>query len=281
VNAIKPLQQSAATDLSRTLACRNRMYVTRGACLNDMTAGFSGYSAEKMKADVGWSLENLCYVEFQSLTEFCSNYFQNPKYFREDVYPQQTASHLFAVWMIFEQLLATVAHGRVESEVCLTDYNTAMKVEYSWMYAFYQRNQQWITDADGIARHTVENCSKTLRLAQNARRASLDDKEVTALFQLIIAYYERMFFLNEGARSSFINRVLRELHDHHKSTYSSYAERLATLLSILGDFHRLVASNREFYTLITLYRSDGVMEQKSGHQRSVLSFHDLRRSAES
>lgn len=48
---------------------------------------------------------------------------------------------------------------------------------------------------------------------------------------------EKGMFVNQGILKAFVNRVLRELHQDYESTYSVYAERLATLTAVIGEFH--------------------------------------------
>ncbi|KAH7705673.1 hypothetical protein AAVH_27113 [Aphelenchoides avenae] len=68
----------------------------------------------------------------------------------------------------------------------------------------------------------------------------------------------------------FVCQVLRELHEHYQSTYLDYAERLATLTSILGQFHEKFRAHEEFYTLLSLY--------DSSEWKGFSNFIDLRRS---
>ena len=44
-------------------------------------------------------------------------------------------------------------------------------------------------------------------------------------------------FVNAASHKAFVSRTLRELHEHYRSTYSNYAERLGTLTMIMGEFN--------------------------------------------
>lgn len=59
-------------------------------------------------------------------------------------------------------------------------------------------------------------------------------------------------FADEQRYNWFVKQVLRELHDHYASTYWSYAERLATLTDILGEFH--VSKDLDFPKSIKIRR---------------------------
>lgn len=48
---------------------------------------------------------------------------------------------------------------------------------------------------------------------------------------------EKELFVDASLVKSLVNKVLRELHEHYKNTYWSFAERFATLTTLLGEFH--------------------------------------------
>ncbi|KAH7714919.1 hypothetical protein AAVH_17721 [Aphelenchoides avenae] len=100
------------------------------------------------------------------------------------------AQHFLAIWLKLEQTLATVSHGRVDNEVCLSDYETTFPVTYDWHYAIYYRHMtMFVSDPGPLAALNLENSSELLRISQIVRRASLDNLEVTAMTQFLIAYY--------------------------------------------------------------------------------------------
>ncbi|KAH7723359.1 hypothetical protein AAVH_09075 [Aphelenchoides avenae] len=84
---------------------------------------------------------------------------------------------------------------------------------------------------------------------------------------------EKDLFADQFAVQRFVGQVLRELHKHYQSTYLDYAERLATLTSILGQFHEKFRAHEEFYTLLSLYDTNEGLTWKG-----FTNFVDLRRS---
>lgn len=89
----------------------------------------------------------------------------------------------------------------------------------------------------GVVTPSVLTCheqSKTVR--RTVRRLSTSRGTTNALIESIRSL-EKDVFADTQRYHRFVNQVLRELHDHYKSTYWSYAERLATLTDILGEFH--------------------------------------------
>ncbi|KAH7699763.1 hypothetical protein AAVH_33130, partial [Aphelenchoides avenae] len=100
------------------------------------------------------------------------------------------SQHFLAIWLKLEQTLATVSRGTADNEVCLSDYETTFPVTYDWLYALYYRHiTMFVSDPAELAALNVENSAELLRISQIVRRASLDNLEVTALTQFLIAYY--------------------------------------------------------------------------------------------
>ncbi|KAH7716407.1 hypothetical protein AAVH_16132 [Aphelenchoides avenae] len=185
------------------------------------------------------------------------------------------SSHFFAVWMTLEQLLATVQNGPFEPTICFQDYSTTIPVIYEAKLSYF-RSMPWILDADALAKQAMEYNQEALRLAQTVRRAALDDNETVALLLLIVAHYERDLFLDGSTLNHFVGNVLRDLHKHYKTTYFDYAERLATLTGILGDFHHVLQVNEQFNTMLSLLSKDERWARVADEDQSVLQYFELR-----
>lgn len=62
---------------------------------------------------------------------------------------------------------------------------------------------------------------------------------------------EGEMFVDDAALKKFVNQVLRDLHDHYKSTYHSYDQRLGVIVYIVAELHvRLYEAYRSFTTLL-------------------------------
>ncbi|KAH7715231.1 early growth response protein 1-like protein [Aphelenchoides avenae] len=228
------LRSDYDTLLSTVLLCRNRLYVTRGAYLRDsmrMRVDDSPYRAVPL-------------AEYRVLEVFWNDCLPKAGCFGPGVSPAVMTDHFYAIWFLLELLLATVRHGRLETELCYMDHATTVRSNSDWLTEFHRQDEH-IKDPNGLAVHTSKTCAQALQLARRIKKASFDDHEVTAILLLLIAYYEKDVFADEQRYNWFVKQVLRELHDHYASTYWSYAERLATLTDILGEFH--VTSGEQLY----------------------------------
>ncbi|KAH7705894.1 hypothetical protein AAVH_26892 [Aphelenchoides avenae] len=86
-------------------------------------------------------------------------------------------------------------------------------------------------------------------------------------------------FVDDAFLKKFVNQVLRELHDHHKSTYRKYHERLGLIVSIVGEFHRVISLHEQFLTQLSLYTKCGQGMQLPSQKEPINTVHDLRLSA--
>ncbi|KAH7676160.1 hypothetical protein AAVH_41930 [Aphelenchoides avenae] len=59
--------------------------------------------------------------------------------------------HFLDIWLKLEQILATVSHGNVDTEGCLSDYETTHPVTYDWFYGIFCRYAKWASDAAATA----------------------------------------------------------------------------------------------------------------------------------
>ncbi|KAH7714917.1 hypothetical protein AAVH_17719 [Aphelenchoides avenae] len=85
-------------------------------------------------------------------------------------------------------------------------------------------------------------------------------------------------FVDDAAAKKFVNEVLRELHDHYKSTYRSYHERLGVVVSIVGEFHRVICLHEQFLAELSLYTRSGRGMQLASQKEPINTVHDLRHS---
>lgn len=60
-------------------------------------------------------------------------------------------------------------------------------------------------------------------------------RRVSTIFST--GFSEKDLFADENRLKEFVDKLLKELHEHYKSTYWNYAERLATLMMVIGEFH--------------------------------------------
>ncbi|KAH7710929.1 hypothetical protein AAVH_21763, partial [Aphelenchoides avenae] len=184
----------------------------------------------------GRTFENFVRVEARVLNEFWTDFPRMKTWFKSGVSPGVLTAHFGVVWLNVEMLLATIHNGQLESERCLSDYTTRYHVNHDFLVEYY-RSVPGIDDVDGIARLAVDDLLGDLRMAKLTKKASLDETEVTALLMFLIAYYEKDLFADENRLKEFVDKLLKELHEHYKSTYWNYAERLATLMMVIGEFH--------------------------------------------
>ncbi|KAH7709232.1 hypothetical protein AAVH_23497 [Aphelenchoides avenae] len=198
------------------------------------------------------SYANILLVEYQVLSEFLHDYSLATDCFKPGVSPLVLTDHFFSIWLSFEVLLATTRHARSDLEICFMDSTTAFFGTYDWLVGFH-RKQCIIRDPESLANHTVNSVSESLHLVRITKRIGLDEHEIAALMQLLFAHYEKELFRDSKAHQSFVDRSLKELHAHYKSTYFEYHDRLAVLMSIMGEFHTNLTRSDEYITLVELY----------------------------
>ncbi|KAH7714676.1 hypothetical protein AAVH_17984 [Aphelenchoides avenae] len=85
-------------------------------------------------------------------------------------------------------------------------------------------------------------------------------------------------FVDDATAKKFINQVLLELHGHYKSTYHSYHVRLGLIVSIVGEFHRLISRHEQFLTQLSLYTKRERGLQLPSQKEPIGTVHDLRLS---
>ncbi|KAH7714918.1 hypothetical protein AAVH_17720 [Aphelenchoides avenae] len=85
-------------------------------------------------------------------------------------------------------------------------------------------------------------------------------------------------FVDDASVKKFVNQVLRDLHDHYKSTYRNYHERLGEIISIVGEFHRVIGKLKQFYVQLSLYTKIGRGLQLPSQEEPVNTVYELRLS---
>ncbi|KAH7714631.1 hypothetical protein AAVH_18023 [Aphelenchoides avenae] len=266
-----PPQSSDDALLSTALACRNRLYVERGVLLSKIDAK---YRAE-MGPSASRTFEQICLVESEVLSTFCNDYLKSFCYFKPTATPSTMSRQFSPAWTLLEQLLATMRYA--QNALCFQDYTTPLPADYAVLHRFFQQIT-WISDAQGMAKCTLQHCLDMIDAGKSFRRATLDERELIAFLHLIVAHYEREIFIDDIVRKEFVDRVLRELHRHYKSTYLSFAERLGTLMSILGEFHAAYRSMEHFDTVASLYREDPAVIGLTPDEQAILDFGNPQRS---
>ncbi|KAH7717562.1 hypothetical protein AAVH_15044 [Aphelenchoides avenae] len=83
-------------------------------------------------------------------------------------------------------------------------------------------------------------------------------------------------FLDDAALKNFVNRVLRDLHDHYRSIYHTYDERLGVIVSIVAELHRVICLHERVTTQLSLYTKRGQGMRFPSHKEAVNVPHDLR-----
>lgn len=255
VKAILPPQSQASdgTLLSTVRTCRSRLYNRKGQYLLELDRYSVQNSAGVAKAvGPGRTFENLVRVEARVLNEFWKDFPQLTAWFKPGVNPDVLTAHFGVVWLNVEMLLATINNGQLESERCLSDYTTRYRVNHDFLVEYY-RSVPGIADVDGIARLAVDDLMVDLRMAKLTKKAYLDEVEITALLMFLIAYYEKDLFADANRLKAFVDMLVKELHEHYKSTYWNYAERLATLMIVVGEFHQVMREEEQWWTTLELY----------------------------
>ncbi|KAH7714629.1 hypothetical protein AAVH_18021 [Aphelenchoides avenae] len=89
---------------------------------------------------------------------------------------------------------------------------------------------------------------------------------------------KRDLFIDDVFRKEFVDKVLLELHRHYKSTYLNFAERLGTLMSLIGEFHAVFRSREHFDTVASFYRDDTASTGLTPDEQAILDFNNPQRS---
>ncbi|KAH7697826.1 hypothetical protein AAVH_35087, partial [Aphelenchoides avenae] len=127
-----PPQSSDDSLLSTALVCRNRLYVERGVLLSKIDAK---YRAE-MGPSASRTYEQICLVESEVLSSFCNDYTKSFRYFKPTAPPSITTRHFFNVWVVLEQLLATMQYA--QHAMCFQDYTTPLPADYGILQRFFR-----------------------------------------------------------------------------------------------------------------------------------------------
>ncbi|KAH7717561.1 hypothetical protein AAVH_15043, partial [Aphelenchoides avenae] len=152
VQAVKPFPQSNGTLLSGLLACRNGVYISRGLLLREMDAQRAENPSWRLPdLGRGRSFEFLCQVEYRALTQYWTDFLRCFPHFKEGVSPIVLTKHFLTIWLKLEQILATVAHGSVDKETCMSDYETTHPVTYDYFYGRFCHYPKWASDAAAAA----------------------------------------------------------------------------------------------------------------------------------
>lgn len=78
---------------------------------------------------------------------------------------------------------------------------------------------------------------------------------------------EKDLFADANRLKAFVDMLLKELHEHYKSTYWNYAERLATLMIVVGEFHVSMRRVSERITHSPANFSKSCAKRNSGGRR--------------
>ncbi|KAH7706633.1 hypothetical protein AAVH_26132, partial [Aphelenchoides avenae] len=191
VKSIKTIQKSDDSLVGKLLSCQSRLYVIRGLYLRETDAqagdGLMRSSAHSRRRR---SVQQVRSVEYRVSTAFWKDYVRNIDGLKDGTSPEIVTAHFFAIWILLEQLMASVWNGNLEQEMCLSDHETTLKLSHDYFVETYRTPEmQWISDPNAMATHAVQYCLEVLHLAHEMRRASLDDHEMATLMQLLIAHY--------------------------------------------------------------------------------------------
>ncbi|KAH7712204.1 hypothetical protein AAVH_20467 [Aphelenchoides avenae] len=138
---------------------------------------------------------------------------------KDDATPALLAESFCVEWSLFETALTTLQScGQKKRRLHLVD-----------------RSLVEITDS-GLARFCLERYCRFLEFVKRLGKAALDDVEQTAFDQLLFAQCLPHLFKSLETRATFVDKTLKELHKHYKSTYRDYVGRMDTLLNVIGQF---------------------------------------------
>ncbi|KAH7723358.1 hypothetical protein AAVH_09074, partial [Aphelenchoides avenae] len=153
VKAIKTVQKSDDSLVGKLLNCQNRLYVIRGLYLREIDAqADDGLMRALAHTRRRRSVQQVRCVEYRVSTAFWNDYLRSIDCFKDGASPEIVTAHFFAIWILLEQLMASVWNGNLEQEMCLSDHETTLKLSHDYFVDTYRTpDMQWISDPDAMA----------------------------------------------------------------------------------------------------------------------------------
>ncbi|KAH7699268.1 hypothetical protein AAVH_33628, partial [Aphelenchoides avenae] len=142
----------------------------------------------------------------------------------------------FPVWTAFETILLTVqSRGFLRRQLHLLDGSIVGTTCED--IAQFSATNCYVKDPGAAGRFTADVFEEVVAFAENLHRQQLDDVEVAALLQFILARYGGIWDDDSWLRTAVINRTLRNLQRHYEQTGQNPADRLGPLLMLVAQFH--------------------------------------------
>ncbi|KAH7706006.1 zinc finger protein [Aphelenchoides avenae] len=156
----------------------------------------------------------------------------------------------FPIWTAFETILLTVqSRGFLRRQLHLLD-GSIVGTTCEDIAAFSATNCH-VKDPGAAGRFTANVFEEIVAFAENLHRQQLDDTEIAALLQFILARYGGIWDDDSWLCATVVNRTLRSLQRYYEQTGQDPADRLGPLLLLVAQFHNFERS-RELERLADL-----------------------------
>jgi hypothetical protein len=173
---------------------------------------------------------------------------------RHDITPNMLAETFFGEWHLFEMILSTARNeGHLSRKVYFVDESFADTTK-AGMSRFYGSDGN-MRDLESVIRYCQEKLCIFLDVVHAFSAAKMDDVELAALLQLSLVQRHADVFKSRAELNEYVNRILTQLHNHHRMTYKEYDVRLDRVLMLLAEIsivRRIFDEMAAFLELSTL-----------------------------
>ncbi|KAH7700645.1 hypothetical protein AAVH_32234 [Aphelenchoides avenae] len=158
-------------------------------------------------------------------------------YFLDGWNPGSLAQHFFPVWMVFEYLQAVARNRGYDRRTWYLPNDLPSTIVMTSMENFWRAYADSEADVPAMARLLYETFTNLLPFAKAFKQASLDEFEVAAIFQLIIAHYGRNAFATRALRRNFVETTLKDLRAYYSGS-DDFVTKVDRITGLLAEYNK-------------------------------------------
>ncbi|KAH7708858.1 zinc finger protein [Aphelenchoides avenae] len=226
--------------LGRLAMFRRSLFISRFKML--MTRGLALEPSQNVNVSrTRFAANNMVNLTVSIETDLLKDYFSHYDiidYFVDGWNPGSLAQHFFPVWTVFEYLQAVARNRGYDRRTCT--YPTICHRPSSrrvWKTSGGHMRTVKLTFRLWPTRLLYETFTNLLPFAKAFKQASLDEFEVAALFQLIIAHYARNAFATRTSRKNFVETTLKDLIAYYRGS-NHFVTRMDRIAGLLAEYNK-------------------------------------------